>query len=59
MVDYRDLGVRAFKTFVQAFLAVVAVGVVSVSDFTALKALLVAGVAAGISAAMNFVKDTM
>jgi hypothetical protein len=59
MPDYRDIGVRAFKTFVQAFLAVVAVGVVSVTDFNALKALIIAGVAAGISATMNFIKDTM
>lgn len=48
-----DIVVRAFKTFVQAFLATVAVGVVGVNDLNAAKALAVAGVAAGLSAAWN------
>ena len=48
-----DIAVRALKTFVQAFLAVIAVGVVSVNDFQGAKALLVAAVAAAISATWN------
>ena len=58
-IDYKDIIVRAVKTFVQAFLAVLAVGIVSVDSFEALTALLVAGVAAGISALQNWVKETL
>ena len=58
-IDYKDILVRAVKTFVQAFLAVLAVGIVSVDSFEALTALLVAGVAAGISALQNWVKETL
>jgi hypothetical protein len=48
-----DLVVRAAKTFVQTFVAVVAVGYTSVTDIATAKALLVAAVAAGISAVWN------
>ncbi len=48
-----DIVVRAFKTFVQAALAVIVV-----SDQPFSKAALVAGVAAGISALWNFIKQT-
>ena len=58
-IDYKDILVRAVKTFVQAFLAVLAVGIVSVDSFEALTALVVAGVAAGISALQNWVKETL
>lgn len=53
-----DIVVRAVKTFFQAFLATVAVGVVGVNDLKAAQALAVAGVAAGISAVWNFVVST-
>lgn len=53
-----DVVVRAIKTFVQAFLAVVAVGVVGVNDVNTAKALAVAGVSAGISAVWNFILAT-
>jgi hypothetical protein len=53
-----DVVVRAIKTFVQAFLAVVAVGVVGVNDINTAKALAVAGVSAGISAVWNFILAT-
>lgn len=54
MIDYRDIGARALKTFIQAALAVMLV-----SDNPFSKAAVVAGVAAGISAAWNFVKETL
>jgi len=49
--DVRDILVRAIKTFVQAFLA--SLTVAQVTDTETLKAALVAGVAAGISAVWN------
>ena len=54
----KDIIVRAGKTFLQAFLAVVAVGVVGVNDINTAKALAVAGVSAGISAVWNFILAT-
>jgi hypothetical protein len=54
-----DIIVRAVKTFVQAFLSVLALGIVNVTSLDALQALAIAGVAAGISALQNFVKETM
>lgn len=48
-----DILVRAIKTFVQAFLATLAVSVVTVNDWATLKAAVVAAVAAAISAAWN------
>ena len=45
--------VRALKTFVQAFLAAVSLGIVTTTDVPALKALVVGAKAAGISAVMN------
>jgi hypothetical protein len=49
--DIKDILVRAIKTFVQAFLA--SLTVAQVTDTETLKAALVAGVAAGISAVWN------
>lgn len=53
-----DILVRAIKTFVQAFLATVALGLVNVVDLNTAKAVALAGVAAGISAVGNFVLST-
>lgn len=58
-VDLKDIFVRAFKTFVQAFLAVVLAGLMTVDSVEAVKALAVAGLAGGISALQNFVKETL
>lgn len=52
-MDYKDILIRATKTFVQSFLSVVALGVTDVVDWNTAKALLLAGVAAGISAGWN------
>jgi hypothetical protein len=49
----KDIGIRALKTFVQAFLAVVLVAVPTIDNFDKLWAVLVAAVAAGISATWN------
>ena len=53
-----DVVVRALKTFVQTFLATVAVGATSVTDVATGKALLVGAVAAALSAVWNFVLAT-
>jgi hypothetical protein len=51
-----DIVKRALKTFIQAFLATLAVGVATVNDFESAKALLVGALAAAISAAWNTLK---
>jgi hypothetical protein len=53
-----DIVIRAVKTFVQAFLATLAVSVATVNDTNTLKAALVGAGAAGISAVWNFVVKT-
>lgn len=53
-----DILVRSLKTFVQAFLATVAVGVTNVTSIDSAQALAIAGVSAGISAVWNFVIAT-
>ncbi len=54
----KDIAVRAFKTFVQAFLSAVSVdALLGVTDFNSFKSIglsmLIAGMAAGISALWN------
>lgn len=58
-INFRDITIRAVKTFVQAFLAVFILGLINVSDLDSLKALAIAGVAAGLSALQNFIKETL
>jgi len=58
-LDVKDITVRALKTFVQAFLAALAVSVATVSDTDTAKIALVGAVAAGISAVMNTVKGVI
>ena len=53
-----DVTIRALKTFVQAFLATLAVGVTTVTDFNGVKALLVGALAAAISATWNTIVKT-
>jgi len=50
-----DIIVRALKTFVQAFLAAIAVSVANVTNWDSAKAALFAAVAAGISAVWNVI----
>lgn len=47
--------IRALKTFIQAFLASVSVGIVTTTNISAVRALIVGAIAAGISAVMNLV----
>lgn len=56
---YNDIIIRAVKTFAQAFLSVLALGIVNVTNLDSLQALAIAGVAAGISALQNYVKETI
>ena len=58
-VDYRDIVVRAIKTFVQAFLATLAVGIATVDSLEALQVLSIASLAAGISALQNWIRETL
>ena len=51
----KDITIRAAKTFVQAFLATLAVSVATVNDVPTLKAAVVGAAAAGISAVWNYV----
>lgn len=57
-IKNNDILVRAFKTFVQAFVATLALTVVNVVNLETAKAAVIAAVAAGISAVMNFVIAT-
>lgn len=58
-MDFNVLAVRAFKTFVQAFLAALLVSATTVVDLETGKAALIAAVAAGVSALMNlFIQPT-
>lgn len=52
-MSFNVLAVRALKTFVQAFAAVLAVSATTVVNLETGKAVLIAAVAAGISAVMN------
>lgn len=45
--------VRALKTFLQAFAAAVSIGIVTTTDISAVRALILGAIAAGISAVMN------
>lgn len=54
-MDANVILIRALKTFVQAFLAAVSLGIVTATSITAVKALIVGAIAAGVSAAMNLV----
>jgi len=51
----KDLLIRAGKTFLQAFLGALAVGIVAVDDFAGLQALAIASAAAALSAVMNLI----
>lgn len=55
----KDVLVRAFKTFLQGALSVLALNVMNVTSLDAAQALAVAALAGGISALQNFIKETM
>lgn len=61
MKSFKDIVVRAFKTFIQAFIAVISISVAT-TDLTnkeALKALIIGAVASGISALMNYILNLL
>lgn len=53
--QFLALLVRAFKTFVQAALAFALLGLANIATVAAAKALIIAAVAAGISAVFNLI----
>lgn len=53
-IDWKDVGTRAIKTFAQSFAAVVLA-----TDQPMSKQVLIAGLAAGISAAWNLIKEVI
>lgn len=57
MKDWKDIGIRAGKTFLQGFLGALAVTLPSsdLTDVTIIKSILIGAVAGGLSALMNFV----
>lgn len=52
-VNVNALLIRAFKTFVQAFLAIIIAGLTPQINVATGKALLISAIAAGLSAVMN------
>lgn len=61
-IDWKDVGIRAGKTFIQAFVANISMEqLFAITDTESagviLHSMLIAGVSAGISAVWNMVKD--
>ena len=56
MKNWKDILIRAGKTFLQGFIAALIVTLQSqdLTDFTVLKSALIGAIAAGVSAVMNF-----
>jgi hypothetical protein len=52
-MDWRDIGIRAAKTAVQAFIATVGVGLTGLMDVGTLQAAALAAASAAISVVMN------
>lgn len=52
-MNYKDIAIRAIKTFIQAFLAVLVIDVVTIKDWATAKPVLIGAVAAGVSAVWN------
>lgn len=57
MIDYKDILIRAGKTFLQGFLSVATVGILGVTDFSALGTLLFAGLVGGLAALFSFAQN--
>lgn len=56
-MNYKDILVRAIKTFIQAFLATLAVQVVTIKDWETAKPVIIGAVAAGVSALWNSLNE--
>lgn len=60
-MNFKDIGIRAIKTFIQGFFGALTV-TLPISDFsdtTVLKSMLIGAMAGGISAVMNLVANLM
>lgn len=60
-INWKDIGVRCSKTFIQAIIAYLAVSL-STTDFTdkeAIKSLIIGAVASGASASMNIISNLL
>ena len=57
MEKFRDISIRALKTFIQGFLGALTITLPSsdLSNQAVVKSLLIGGIAAGISAVMNLI----
>lgn len=57
MKDWKDIGIRAGKTFLQGFLGALAVTLPTsdLTDMAIVKSILIGALAGGLSALMNFV----
>ncbi len=55
MANFKDISIRAAKTFIQGFIAALLVSLQSqdLTDFTVIKSILIGAVAGGVSAVMN------
>lgn len=60
-MNFKDIGIRAIKTFIQGFFGALAVTlpISDFSDMTVLKSMLIGAIAGGISAVMNLVANLM
>lgn len=61
MFNWKDIGIRCLKTFIQGVVAYLAVSI-STTDFTdkeAIKSLIIGAIAGGISALMNIVNNLL
>lgn len=56
-MNYKDILVRAIKTFVQAFLATITVQIVSIKDWNTARPVIIGAVAAGVSAIWNSLNE--
>lgn len=56
-INWKDISVRAGKTFVQTFIAVITVYVTTVGDAHTAWAAILAAVAGAVSAAWNIIRD--
>lgn len=52
-MNYKDIAIRAFRTFVQGFIAVIAIDIATINDWQTAKPVIIGAVAAGVSAVWN------
>ena len=60
-MNWKDIGIRCLKTFIQGFSAYIAISITT-TDFTnkeALKGIIIGAIAGGISAVMNIISNML